>query len=508
MDTQTIQLPAGYDDVRDRDALTSHLPERLHGFQVESIGADGQAMLIHGTPSSRPGAITMTLAPTTSPAAAPQLAAYLSQQGADLVEWLPFRHEAVSARLTPAVRDLRARFARVLKCQPWDIEISAEWAVDALTGEGRIDRVVITRVPSPNADPDRRMSTWRALLSVIPGTDGWRVAESHTGVVTLTYGQKRELPGLVPAESLLLDAIDPTKWNSLPLGITAHGSVASLDFLAGPHAVVTGGTGSGKSVSLRLIILGAIARGFDVIFVDPIKRGAGLKSLIPYTRGFYVDGIPQAAHVLEAVYAEVRRRVDLIDSAGVEAWYELPAESAVRPVLLVIDEYGSLVTPPEKLAGLPKDHPKMVEYTDLVTAKALIKGTVGQIAREARSAGIHAVLSLQRPDADVIGGSIRENLGSIVQLVVPARPPSREALGMLFPGDNTAAAQSEIADLNDGESKGLALSYVDGGGVEGFRVGLIEKGDMAPYLEAIGAPLATPFLPVSAPASPTPDFWS
>jgi len=115
---------------------------------------------------------------------------------------------------------------------------------------------------------------------------------------------------------------------------------------------------------------------------------------------------------------------------------------------------------------------------------------------------VHLVLSLQRPDASVIGGAVRENLGTIIQLIAPARPPSPEALRMVFPTDYVPVAMEEIAALGDGRSPGFALAYAEGGSVQGFRVGFIEPEQTAAHAERLGIPLGIPLVLAEREAAP------
>jgi hypothetical protein len=449
---------------------------------------------------ARPSAMAWIVADSQRFNAA-QLDAYAKTRGARVVELREAEREVVVAELSPLVQQVRARLASLLNASEWAVELSISTAQD-----GRIQTVEVLRHPNMGADPVRRQETWRQLIAAIPGgSTGWTVADDAVrGRVTLTYGDPRVLPKLIDGKTILPHELGTEAWSEFPIGLNDAGNVVKLSLKAGPHSIVVGGTGAGKSVVLRGVMLNALARGFEVVIIDPVKKAAGLKPVAPWTKGVFTDSREQAAAALAEIYAEVRRRVDQIDAIDGENWRDLPTGS-VQPILVVIDEYASLVAIDEKPIGIPPGDPEMVEWSADASAKAKIKATVGKIAREARSAGIHLVLALQRPDAAVIGGSVRENLGSIVQMVVPARPPSPEALRMLFPTDYVQPAMDEIAVLNDGVSPGFALSYIEGGGVQGLRVGFVEPSELAEYPARLGIPLGIPLvLPEAEPAVGTP----
>jgi hypothetical protein len=431
---------------------------------------------------------------------APQLDAFARSRGLRVVELREADREVVVASLSPLVQSVRARLASLLNAP----EHAVELAITTATG-GRIETVEISRYPNMGTDPVRRRETFQQLIGSIPGgSTGWTVTEDAVrGQVTLTYGDPRVLPKLVPGEELLPAAIDASKWARLPLGRNDAGAGVSLNLASGPHVAVSGETGSGKTIALRQIMLGALAAGFDVVVVDPVKKAAGLKSLTPWTRGIFTKSVPEAAAVLTAVYSEVRRRVDLIDSVDGENWMDLPAGS-VKPLLVVIDEFAALAeSEGAKPPGIPADHPIMIEWQEMAFARATIKSTVKKISREARSAGVHLVLSGQQFYAETIDSQTRANLGTVVQLIAPTKPPSKGILSMLFPGDRADDAMGEVDALNDG-SKGLGIVYVDGGAVQGIRVGFVDKEDLAAYCERLGVPMGIPLeLPEPEPAAGT-----
>ncbi|MBG9887340.1 hypothetical protein ABE10_12635 [Bacillus toyonensis] len=426
---------------------------------------------------SRPEAAEWTLAPEVGATSAPKIDALAREQGLTLAEWLPYEHRAVVAALDTDTRTTRDRIAGILKCDLWAIEI------ERTMSDGHTQTVEILRAPSLNLDQEKRIETWRQVTRSIPdGTTGWTVTEdAATGRTTLTWGPTRVLPALVPGADLVPDRIDASAWSKLPLGIDARGNVACLDLKAGPHSLVVGRTGSGKSVSTRIVIVGALARGFEVVYIDPVKRGSGLRDLEPWTRGMYTASVVEAAEVLRAVYAEVTRRVDLIEDARAEDWREV---DEIRPWLIVLDEFTGLVRPDAKP---PRESAGYDEWETVSTAKAEITTLTSRIAAEARSAGIFLLLSTQQPRTEYIPGDARENLGSVVQLSQPNKSPSRIALGMVFDQDEIDDARTELADLH-GANPGFALVSNDGGGLRGIRVGYLEPGEPARLLEALGVP--------------------
>lgn len=458
----------------------------------EIIEGPRREMALTQTPVFRPRQQKLTLGAGFKPSQTEALESYAAQSGLTIVEIEAYAGVAYAAALTPAIKALRKSLAMALKVYPHQIDLNAMWGV-----EGRLASVEVRRFPQMNSEAaEKLLREWLALvLDSQRAARGWAIKVSPLEQVAyLTYGVPRQLPRLVPFTELALPAVDTTKWSKIPVGRSAAGSLVEIDLKAGPHTLVVGGTGSGKSVTARAIIAGALARGFEVICADPTKKMAGQKAFIPYTKGFYVKSVAETAEMLTTVYAEVRRRVDLIDQADAENWQDLPVGS-VKPWLVVIDEWAGLIAVDKKPAGDPKSseavREALEEWNSHSNAVAMIQARVAKIAREARSAGVHLVILTQRPDTADLPGQVREQLGTVLQLVAPKRPPSRDALAMVFSGDGVAQAAEEISDLLEGRP-GFALSYVDGGSVEGFQAALIEPEEVAPYLESAGVPHGVP----------------
>lgn len=498
LDTATemdVDLPAKYaDTVEQRAKLIAWLwGQNGEGWQIESFDQKNlKAKAVRGRlPLMRPGAAVYGLEANATASTGEASAIAHGAAGRTMLSYdFPVNRTAQTAVLPPATVEIRQWILQKNPRQKsYELELLPLFSVQ--DGEGVLDRVIITRADQP-MDRMKALAYWMEVARTVVGHSGWTVEmDDRTGRVELISGKVRRLPRIVPGKSVLPQEIDTKDWSSFAVGLNSVGDEVRIDLQAGPHTLVVGGTGSGKSVALRAIILNALSKGFEVVIIDPSKQAAGLLGIRPWTKGIFIKDVEEAASALAAVYKEVRRRVDMITAVSGENWMDLP-EGTVKPILVLVDEFSTLVTPDEKPPGLKQDDELMVEWAADAGARAKVRSFVGRIAKEARSAGVHLVISTQRPDAKDIGGNVRENLGTIIQLVVPSRPPSPEALRMVFPAECQPEALEEIQLLNDGRSKGFALAYLEGGGVQGFRVGLVEKDDMAGYAEEMGIPLGDP----------------
>ncbi|SDK24393.1 DNA segregation ATPase FtsK/SpoIIIE, S-DNA-T family [Nonomuraea maritima] len=169
--------------------------------------------------------------------------------------------------------------------------------------------------------------------------------------------------------------------------------------LDGPHALVAGTTGAGKSELLQTLICSlAVANRPDqltFVLID-YKGGAAFKECVrlPHTVGMVTDldgHLTQRA--LDSLAAELHRRERLLLSAGAKDIDDHTGPGMPR-LVLIIDEFAALVTElPDFVAGLV------------------------DIARRGRSLGIHLILATQRP-AGVVSADIQANTSLRIALRV------------------------------------------------------------------------------------------
>ena len=204
---------------------------------------------------------------------------------------------------------------------------------------------------------------------------------------------------------------------STPIGVGEKGAF-ELDLVRdGPHGLVGGTTGSGKSEFLRSMVSGLAARHdptrLTFILID-FKGGAAFKALeqLPHTIGTISNLDAQLAErALLALEAEMRYRMEKFAAAGegvdnLDAyWATKPAEPMPR-LLLVVDEF----------AMLAKDYPDVLS--------ALVS-----VAAVGRTLGVHMILATQRP-AGVVNNDILANTNLRVALRVQSREDSSNVIGV------------------------------------------------------------------------------
>lgn len=199
------------------------------------------------------------------------------------------------------------------------------------------------------------------------------------------------------------------------IGVGQGGAAVTIDLLSdGPHALVAGTTGAGKSELLQTLVLSlALAHSPDDLAVALVdyKGGAsfGECARLPHVVGQVTDLDPGAAErALTGLRAELRRRERLFAAVGAGdlATYRLRREDAesLPRLLVVVDEFRAMAD----------DHPDF------------IPGLV-RIAAQGRSLGIHLVLATQRPSG-AITGDMRANISLRIALRVAGTADSQDVI--------------------------------------------------------------------------------
>ncbi|WP_239082329.1 FtsK/SpoIIIE domain-containing protein [Actinoplanes teichomyceticus] len=254
----------------------------------------------------------------------------------------------------------------------------------------------------------------------------------------------------------------------------------------GPHGLIAGTTGAGKSELLQTIVAAlAVANRPDAmtfVLVD-YKGGSAFGDCVrlPHTVGMVTDLDEHLVRrALESLSAELRRREHVLAAAGAKDIEDYTRVAARQPgaaplprLLIVIDEFASMAR----------------ELPDFVT------GLVN-IAQRGRSLGIHLLLATQRPSG-VVSPEIRANTNLRIALRVTDAAESQDVL--------TAPDAARIAKSTPGRAYvrlgHASLVPFQAGRVGGRRPGVAGAADAAPpQLRVLDwADLARPIEPAKAP---------
>ncbi|GIP25499.1 cell division protein FtsK [Paenibacillus sp. J23TS9] len=168
------------------------------------------------------------------------------------------------------------------------------------------------------------------------------------------------------------------------VGRSRSGDVA-YDMVEHPHLLIAGETGSGKSVAVRSV-LSTLLRSVPELelYCADMKR-----SEFHLFRGIAQEVVMDAVG-LHAIVLKLRRemknRGDLLDRHEVAHVNDLPEWDRPSYIILAVDE----------VALLKKE-------------KSIMEG-IEEISTIGRALGVFLILSMQRPDADVLDGKLKNNL--------------------------------------------------------------------------------------------------
>jgi DNA segregation ATPase FtsK/SpoIIIE, S-DNA-T family len=264
--------------------------------------------------------------------------------------------------------------------------------------------------------PDRASleHAWRHARSVTAYVDEAAVLPPSTAIPTVV-----RLPE-VSSDLEDLDAPDAVlrRWSQAgglraQIGRGVDGTV-TIDLREdGPHGLVAGTTGSGKSELLQSLICSLALNNpperITFLLVD-YKGGAAFRECadLPHTVGYITDLTPAlVSRALTSLGAEITKREELLGQYEVKDLIQLEREhpEAAPPSLLIcVDEF----------AALTKEVPDFVD------------GMVN-LAQRGRSLGMHLLLATQRP-AGVVTGPIRANTDLRIALRVASADDSRDVL--------------------------------------------------------------------------------
>lgn len=236
---------------------------------------------------------------------------------------------------------------------------------------------------------------------------------------TVTVAPALALPQQVPYPLLMPDLHDPDARLQLPVGVAEGGQVVTWDPRRSPHMLLAGPTGTGKTIFLNAVIMGALVRGWDVYLADPKElsfRGlpgwGGIRAI--------ATSEDEMEAVIGTVYRLLRERYRQLKDFEIN-------EDELQPILLVVDEAGELV---ERLNAYQTSHDKHQALIEAAIAagrdpdevkkptgtKNAELGKIWSLLRLGRQALIQVIIATQRPDVSFIPGEARSNLVSKVGL--------------------------------------------------------------------------------------------
>ena len=262
------------------------------------------------------------------------------------------------------------------------------------------------------------------------------------------------LPARVTLDELEQPSIPPGSRSTLAAVVgLVPGARLEIDLVRdGPHALVAGTTGSGKSEFL-LAWLTALAQAHrpervSFLLVD-FKGGAAFEPIraLPHVTGIVTDlDEGQAERELSSLQAELRHRETVLLGAGARDIGELDPVVTLTRLVIVVDEFQAMIE----------------RFPELGTV-------IADIAARGRSLGVHLVLASQRPNG-VVREQVAANCAIRVSLRVVQRADSIAIVGTPAAAEIRPDSPGRgVVDRGDGCPVPFQSAIVDAAAIDAIR---------------------------------------
>jgi S-DNA-T family DNA segregation ATPase FtsK/SpoIIIE len=180
-----------------------------------------------------------------------------------------------------------------------------------------------------------------------------------------------------------------------------------------PHVLISGQTGSGKSVCVNSWIASILFRASPdevrMIMVDPKRVELTPYNGIPHLLVPVIVEPEKVISALKWAVSEMERRYKTFTEVGaknIEAYNNLSGFQSMPYILIFIDELAEI----------------------MLFSPSEVEDNICRLAQMARAVGIHLILATQRPSVNVITGLIKANIPARMAFAVASVTDSRVIL--------------------------------------------------------------------------------
>lgn len=238
----------------------------------------------------------------------------------------------------------------------------------------------------------------------------------------------------------------------VPLGIDVYNKVHVNDLTKMPHLLVSGTTGSGKSVFMNSLISSLIfhksPKDLRFLMIDPKMIELSPYNGIPHLLKPVITDVEEAKNLLLWAEEEMDRRYKMFSdtqsknintfNAAVKKGSKKSIEGRLgKKIEWKFEEIPYIVIVIDELADL------------MLTQRQEVERPITRIAQKARAAGIHMVMATQRPSSDIVTGLIKTNFPTRVSFKVSSGIDSRTILDQ--PGAEKLLGNGDMLFLAQGQ---------------------------------------------------------
>lgn len=198
------------------------------------------------------------------------------------------------------------------------------------------------------------------------------------------------------------------------IGFDQSGPVV-IDLQALPHLLVTGTTGTGKSICLKNIILSLAQNDNTLLYGADLGR---VNMLFIKEKAVFAGDINEASNVISYLVDLMYKRLEIIEGIAedVKEYNEKMPDNKIPYAILLIDEFGFTSD------KMTRDKEGIEQRKELYTKIA----SMGLLARKT---GIHLVLGIQKPEERLIPTTVRDMLTGRIAHRAESTGASMTALG-------------------------------------------------------------------------------
>lgn len=285
-------------------------------------------------------------------------------------------------------------------------------------------------------DIARSMSAVSVRIAVVPGSNTIGIEMPNPTREIVFFRELIDTPEFREAKGAL----------TVTLGKDIGGKNIYADLAKMPHLLVAGTTGSGKSVGVNTMILSLLYKmrpdECKLIMIDPKMLEFSLYNGIPHLLTPVITDPAKAVIGLKWAVKEMEDRYRAMAQLNVrnisgynQKLKELKASGKTfkRTVQTGFNmETGAPIYEEQDLDLTPLPYIVIIvdEMADLMlVAGKDVEAAIQRLAQMARAAGLHLIMSTQRPSVDVITGTIKANFPTRISFQVTSKIDSRTILG-------------------------------------------------------------------------------